>query len=208
MTLQQAAGYQNRKDIPPQQAAGNYQVDDILYMDIDFLADKYEKVTGISPHTVISRNEGMNASIGIPFLKSGLNSQVTKQYKVSNQVMLKAIEKGINNYNLNPSDIIDKYFKPINIWIEGELSIGSWGEEGISEKGINRFYEVKVDEITYSLLPKQEYFAANLEILEIISPALQRYINIPVRLLGKALYGLPDIRTVVITPYIMIARDA
>jgi hypothetical protein len=26
MTLQQAAGYQNRKDIPPQQAAGNYQV--------------------------------------------------------------------------------------------------------------------------------------------------------------------------------------
>ena len=26
MTLQQAAGYQNRKDIPPQQATGNYQV--------------------------------------------------------------------------------------------------------------------------------------------------------------------------------------
>jgi alanine dehydrogenase len=26
MTLQQAAGYQNRKDIPPQQVAGNYQV--------------------------------------------------------------------------------------------------------------------------------------------------------------------------------------
>jgi len=28
MTLQQAAGYQNRKDIPPQQAAGEYQVKD------------------------------------------------------------------------------------------------------------------------------------------------------------------------------------
>jgi hypothetical protein len=26
MTLQQAAGYQNPKDPPPQQAAGNYQV--------------------------------------------------------------------------------------------------------------------------------------------------------------------------------------
>jgi len=26
MTLQQAAGYQNQKDFPPQQAAGNYQV--------------------------------------------------------------------------------------------------------------------------------------------------------------------------------------
>jgi hypothetical protein len=26
MTLQQAAGYQNHTDIPPQQAAGNYQV--------------------------------------------------------------------------------------------------------------------------------------------------------------------------------------
>jgi len=26
MTLQQAAGYQNRKDIPPQQAVGNYQI--------------------------------------------------------------------------------------------------------------------------------------------------------------------------------------
>ena len=29
MTLQQAAGYQNRKDIPPQQTAGKYQVKNI-----------------------------------------------------------------------------------------------------------------------------------------------------------------------------------
>ncbi|MBU3935764.1 hypothetical protein KJ909_03765 [Patescibacteria group bacterium] len=47
MTLQQAAGYQNRKDIPPQRAAGEYQVKmegrqellDATEMKLDIMAD-------------------------------------------------------------------------------------------------------------------------------------------------------------------------
>ena len=40
----------------------NYE--DVLYLDLGFLADKFEEKTGLAPRTVISRNEGMDAQAG------------------------------------------------------------------------------------------------------------------------------------------------
>lgn len=182
------------------------EYDQLLYLDLDFLAEKYEEETGIAPNTMISKNEGMDAQAGIAFLKSKLHSQVTKKFNASNQVMLKAVQKRLNGY---PS-IIPKLgpgIKPQNIWIEGSLSIGQWGNEKNSDEALNIFYELKNRDMTYSLLPQNEYFLANLQALEIISPALQRYIQIPVKMLCKVLYPLPDIKTFVVTPYIIQTKD-
>ncbi|WP_345853478.1 hypothetical protein [Shewanella algae] len=179
--------------------------DQLLYLDVDFLAEKYEEETGIAPNTMISKNEGMDAQAGISFLKSKLHSQVTKQFNVSNQVMLKAVKTCLTNYPaITPA--LEPGIKPYNGWVEGNLSIGQWGKEKNSEEAINVFYEVKNSGVTYSLLPQNEYFRANLQALEVISPALQRYINIPVKMLCKVLYPLPDISTIVVTPYVIQTR--
>jgi len=183
----------------------NMEYDNLLYLDIDFLSEKYEEVTGIAPNTVISKNEGMDAQAGIPFLKSKLHSQVTKQFSASNQVMLKATKKCLDQYP-KATHAMEIGLAPKNCWVEGELSIGQWGKEENSERALNVFYEIKADEITYSLLPQNEYFLANLQALEIISPALQRHINIPVKMLCKLLYPLPDIKTIVSTPYIILTN--
>ena len=182
----------------------NYE--DVLYLDLGFLADKFEEKTGLAPRTVISRNEGMDAQAGIPFLKSSLHSQVTKQFTSSNQTMLKATSQIFDEFpkftpNLKPG------LKPCNAWVEGRLTIGQWGDEKNSKEAINVFFEVKSGDHSYSLLPQNQYFLANLEALEVISPALQRYIQIPVRMLCKVLYPLPDIKTFVVTPYLIRATD-
>jgi hypothetical protein len=178
--------------------------DDMLYLDLDFLTEKYEENTGVAPNTVISRNEGMNAQAGIAFLKSGLHSQVTKQFTSSNQTMLKAVQSAIDEYPpFSPS--LELGLKPCNAWVEGRLTIGQWGEEKNSGTALNVFFEVKSEGYCYSLLPQNEYFMANIEVLEIISPALQRYIQIPIRMLCKVLYPLPDIKTFVVTPYLICA---
>jgi len=182
------------------------EYDRLLYLDIDFLAEKYEEETGIAPKTVISKNEGMDAQAGITFLKSKLHSQVTKQFSVSNQTMLKAIQERLNGYTATMPKL-EPGMLPQNTWIEGKLTIGRWGEEKNSEKELNVFYEVTNEKFTCSLLPQNEYFMANLQALEIISPALQRYIQIPVKMLGKILYPLPDIETFVVTPYIIHTQD-
>ncbi|EMS81449.1 hypothetical protein [Desulfotignum phosphitoxidans] len=176
--------------------------DNLLYLDIDFLSEKYEEETGVAPSTVISKNEGMDAQAGVSFLKSKLHSQVTKQYTASNQVMLKATRKSLEQYPKSTHSL-EVGMVPGNYWVEGELSIGQWGENKNSKTALNQFYEIKSGEITYSLLPQNEYFLANLQALEIISPALQRHINIPVTMLCKVLYPLPDIKTIVSTPYII-----
>lgn len=179
--------------------------DNLLYLDIDFLSEKYEEESNVAPNTVISKNEGMDAQAGISFLKSKLHSQITKQFTVSNQVMLKAIKKTIEQYP-ESSHSLEVGLVPQNCWVNGTLAIGQWVNDKKPDETLNKFYEITSGEIMYSLLPQNEYFLANLQALQTISPALQRYINIPVKMLCKLLYPLPDIKTIVATPYIIITN--
>jgi hypothetical protein len=130
--------------------------EDLLYLDLDFLADKYEEVTGIAPKTVISKNEGLDAQAGISFLKSGIHSQVTRQFTTSSQAMLKAIGSSLKDYPTHQANL-DPGQKPINVWVDGKLTIGQWGEEKNSESALNVFFEVKtgVADQRYTLLPKK-----------------------------------------------------
>jgi hypothetical protein len=180
--------------------------EDILYLDLDFLSDTYEEKTGIAPRTLITRKEGMNAEAGIPFLKSGLNSEVTKQFTSSGQAMLKEVAKLLEKYSQHLPDL-SPGTKPATVWVQGAFTVGKWGEQENSEKSLNVFFEVKANGTSYSLLPRNQYFLSSLEALEIISPALQRFIQIPVRMLCKILYPVPDIKTFVVTPYLVIAVD-
>lgn len=180
--------------------------DDVLYLDLDFLSDKFEEKTGIAPSTVISKAEGMDAQVSTYFLKSGLHSQVTKQFTSSSRSMLNSVLQALEEYSLHVPKL-EPGLKPCNAWVHGRLTIGQWGKEKNSETALNVFFEVKSGEHRYSLLPQNEYFLANVEALEVISPALQRYIQIPVRMLCKVLYPLPDINTFVVTPYLVCAAD-
>lgn len=182
------------------------EYEDFLYLDLDFLADKYENITGTAPRTVISKNVGMDAQAGISFLKSTLHSQVSKQFTTSSQAMLKAVRSNLESYSIHDQNL-DPGQKPTNFWVEGKLTIGQWGKDKNSENALNVFFEVKSGNYRYSLLPKNEYFMANVETLEIISPALQRWIQIPTRMLCKILYPLPDIKTFVVTPYLLCASN-
>jgi hypothetical protein len=131
--------------------------EDLLYLDLDFLADKYEEVTGTAPKTVISKNEGMDAQAGISFLKSGLHSQVTRQFTSSSQTMLNAVTKKLGEYPDYKASF-DPGFKPLNAWIKGRLTIGQWGKEKNSKTALNVFFEVKAGDVSFALLPKNEYF--------------------------------------------------
>lgn len=182
----------------------NYE--ELLYLDLDFLADKFEESTGTAPKTVISKNEGIEAQAGISFLKSGLHSQVTRQFTTSAQTMLKSIAGDLEIYPAHTPSF-EAGQKPTNAWVKGSLTIGRWSKDETTEQTQNVFFEVIAGSHRYSLLPKNEYFLSNIETLEIISPALQRWIQIPVRMFCKALYSLPDIKTFVVAPYLLCATD-
>ena len=188
------------------QEESHVKYEDLLYLDLDFLADKYEQITGTAPKTVISKNEGMDAQAGISFLKSGLHSQVTRQFTTSSQSMLKVVSSSLEGYPTHDPSF-EPGQKPINVWVNGRLTIGQWGEDKNSENALNVFFEIKNGDHRYTLLPKNEYFLANVEALEIISPALQRWIQIPVCMFCKILYPLPDIHTFVVAPYLLCVNN-
>lgn len=181
-------------------------LDNILYLDVDFLTNKYEEETGMAPNTLLSKDEGMNAQAGVSFLKSKLHSQITKQFSTSSRVMLKAIDANLKNYPPHEPDL-NPGIAPVNAWIEGYLTIGNWSRNKDGKGPVTDvFYEIVTNEIRYSLLPQSEYFLANLGALENVSEGLRRYIKIPVKALCKVLYPLPDIKFIVATPYIIKAN--
>lgn len=180
--------------------------EELLYLDLDFLGDKYEEETGTAPKTLISKNEGMDAQASIPFVKSGLHSQITKQYTISSQAMFNKLAKSLEKYPTHDMSL-EPGTKPTNVWVNGSLTIGQWGNDKNSETALNVFFEIRTNNIKYTLLPNKAYFIANIEALEIISPALRRWIQIPVRMLCRLLYPLPDINTFVVTPYLLCTDD-
>ncbi|MDF7809603.1 hypothetical protein P4E94_19350 [Pontiellaceae bacterium B12219] len=183
--------------------------EDLLYLDPEFLSEKYEEKTGVPPNTMHSRNEGMKAGIGAYFLKSELHSQLTKQYSTSIQTMFKASQKLLEEYPCEPLELTPG-IKPQNLWITGKLTVGHWKKkEGVEipDDKRNTFFEIDSNGVTYALLPQNEYFRGNVDTLTIITPALQRFIDIPVKALCKVLYPLPDIATFVATPYIITANQ-
>lgn len=183
--------------------------DDLLYLDPEFLSEKYEEKTGIPPNTMLSRNEGMSGGMSAYFLKSELHSQLTKQYSTSIQTMFKATQELLDEYPKSQPELTPG-IKPNNLWVTGKLTVGHWKKNDdveIPEGQMNTFFEIDSEEVTYALLPQKEYFRSNIDALEIITPALQRFIDIPVKCLCKVLYPLPDIKTFVATPYIIISNQ-
>lgn len=60
----------------------------LVYMDIGYMADLFEVVTGESPKTQISKNQGGKAGTNIPFFSAEVSAQETRSFTVSSFQML------------------------------------------------------------------------------------------------------------------------
>jgi len=68
-----------------------FKTDNLVYLDVEFVALKYEEITGEAPSSRLTRTEGMKAGIGIPVLSAGVHTQETRSYQLSSLGMLKKI---------------------------------------------------------------------------------------------------------------------
>ncbi len=178
--------------------------EDIIYLDSEFVSLKYEELTNESPTILITKEQGMGAGVGIPFLKSDLHSKEVKQYKISTYKMWLKIAKEMNQYPSFQPGNFSAAQTPITAWINGTLSTGEWTKGENEKDHINVFFEIQDNLATYALLICDEYFSSNFNTLQVLTPALQRYIQIPVQALVKVFYALEDIKTYVVCPYVIL----
>jgi hypothetical protein len=165
------------------------EMEKVVYLDVEFISQKYEQVTGISAESVLTRTEGGQAGLRIPFASAGVHTQESRSYPLSSTKMLKKVFDELKNYdwiNLNAWE----NGKGSRVgWINGSLSVGTWirsvsGEE----KERHKYYELYCEKTRLGLLPKISYFYPGFSDLLDLSEALMSNIDIPVMMLARVLY--------------------
>lgn len=183
-------------------------INDLIYLDPDYISSVYESITNDSPTTYFSRTQGKKGDRGEIF-NSDVHSNETKSFTKSSLGMLKTVYSELEKYlDFVPLDF-ENYNGTQTVWFSGDFTMGDWkyaktvgGEEKESQTQI--FYEIKGEKYSYALLAQPHLFSSNIGTLINASPAIRRYIGIPAKTLGRVLYFLKDANFFVVTPYIII----
>jgi hypothetical protein len=132
--------------------------EDLIYLDTEFISSKYEELTNESATTLITKEQGIAAGVGLSFLKSDLHSKELKQYKISTYRMWLKISDEIKKYpSFKPGDYSTGQ-RSTTAWVKGTFSMGEWSKEENEKDQINRFFEIEDESAKYALLVCNEYF--------------------------------------------------
>ena len=188
--------------------------DRIIYLDPNFVAEKYQSVSGERPTTYLSTSQGRKTD-GPPhvFAAEALSVE-TRSFPNSITEMLGAISDELEKYPAFDPSGFRNYSGTETGWVEGSFTMGEWREtknymtsDEVTTSGL--MFEIKGAEHEYALLAQPQLFSANIGSLLTVPDAIRRYIGIPIRALGRALYYVEDANRFVFTPHLIVeAQEA
>ncbi len=179
-------------------------LDKLIYLDIDFISSKYEEITKNPPTTQITKTEGIKAGAGLSFINAGIHSQESKTFKLSSHQMLKDIYEELKVYPAFEPKNFENHQGTQIAWLEGQFTLGSWGEKDTTESSAYWLYEIRSKNAHYSLITQTQYFSPGFGSLLSIDTVLRNCIDIPVKVLAKLLYSVENIKSFVACPYLII----
>lgn len=182
-----------------------FKIDNLIYSDVEFIASKFEEITGKAPSSQLTRTEGMKAGLSIPLISAGVHTQETRSYQLSSLGMLKIIYEELKKYPAFDIALHRTIIKPQIVWVQGRITVSIWGNT--DEK--YTYFQILSDEdrSDFSLVTKAEYTNSGYDSLFTISPAIQNSINIPVSALVKILYFTAGSKSYVSTPFLIFERE-
>lgn len=177
-------------------------LDKLVYLDLDFIARKYEELTGKDPSEKRTHAEGANAGIKAYFASAGVSVTESIAYGVTSRQMLLAIWDGLQT-KYKDFDGFENHKGTKVLWLSGKLTIAEWREAKSEQPGYE-FYELHHANERMAFLPHDPYFAAGFLKALGASSALKGNISIPVRCLARVLWNVEDARNYVACPYIIV----
>lgn len=184
-----------------------FKLDNLIYLDVEFVALKYEEITGNAPSSQLTRTEGMKAGLGIPVLSAGVHTQETRSYQLSSLGMLKKIWGNLEKYPSFEKNNHATIEKPEISWVQGYITVSIWGDPKDKDEKHTYFQMLDKDNTDFSLVTKGEYTSSGYDSLFDISPAIQNNINIPVNALVKILYHSTAGKSYVSTPFLIVEKE-
>lgn len=181
-------------------------IEELLYLDREYISNQYELITGTSPSVIICKTEGLTAAMRIPILSSGISSVESKSFELSTISMLIKISEELDK---KPSydSITHKVGKTSSYcWVNGYMTVrkvtlkrnrhtltligqqndnNSSMEEISSEEG---YFSIRdSNECRFSLLTKNDYFNSGIDSIIDFTGTRANEILFPIRALIRVL---------------------
>jgi len=201
-------------------------LDQLIYLDREFISAKYEAVTGHSAETRITKSEGINASARVPIFSAGASSIESKSYTVSTVEMLSKLMSELKEY----SEFTKLEFgKPSIIgWVNGTLTLETvkvkrststitvigkpdkkkmtgkppgYNEEQIAEE---TYYSIHTKSKNFALIPTPDYFVSGVASFRELASTVVGPIEIPVRALVRVFSVQTSFKQWVAVPMVIL----
>jgi len=167
-------------------------LEQILYLDRDFISSFYECTSGVAATTHFTRQEGKKAGAQIPIFSAELSAVEIKSYSLSSLKMLEASLTALDRYPAfenNQGTSTSQY-----AWIEGKLSAAVSRRTGKDSDGkelvlaYESYFTLRQDNgKALALITVENYFASGVNALCRLQTTILKDLSLSVRALVRAL---------------------
>ena len=188
----------------------------LVYLDTNYISDLYEVVSGRSPRTLITKNQGKKASATAYLFSAEVNAQETRSFPVSTLEMLSTtLPTFIDDQELKQSDFASGMQSKYG-WIKGELTVfrasskirdSKSGENKITAS--DAFYQIRpAPGINYALITTPEYFASGISAFVKLQETLLKEMSIPVRAYVRIFAAKSHIGQPIAVPFVILEQTS
>jgi hypothetical protein len=186
----------------------------LIYLDKEFISSMYEEEKGISPNTVISRSESLNASAKIPLFSGGASTTECKSYSISTVGMLKKLFPELEKYPQFSKEEHKVSHPSFICWAEGLLTIHSVERTtGAGDKkrilGKENYFALVEDGTKYTLaiVPTKEYWTSGVSTFQTLIENVIGPIEMPVKMLARIYSAETSFDEPMAIPILIIDKD-
>lgn len=202
-------------------------IDQLLYLDKDYISSIYEANTGTSSETKITRAESVTAGVRIPLFSGGASSHESRSYSVSTTLMLHGLMSKLEQIPSFSGTDIAVGKKSATRWVDGSLSLfevilktktHTTTLIGKPKEAENQSEEKVVGKETYfgihsntgdkfALITSSECFVSGLDALAKLNGTVVAQVSIPVRALLRIYAARSSFSEWIAVPLVVIENE-
>ena len=166
----------------------------LVYLDRAYIADLYEVLTGVSPSTLITLNQGKKAGAAIPLFSAEISAQETRAYSVSTfQMLVEALPDLEREPTLDPVRFTSGMSSQYG-WVEGELTVFKAKSSVLDQEtgeyrtlASDAFFHLRPSPgIDLAFITTPEYFSLGMEAFLRMQDTVLKEMSLPVRAFIRA----------------------
>ena len=187
----------------------------LLYLDREFIADRYEVSVGESPSTTITKNEAKKAGVAIPIFSAEVSAHETRTYKISSFEMLVQTWDSLEAEENIDSKCFTSGMRSKYGWVKGELTVyqakssiqRSNGDNEVTAE--SEHFQLR-ESITsaFSLITTPEYFFSGLGTFVRLQKTVLKEMSIPVAAYVRVMAAYDHFSHWVAVPLVVLERNS